>query len=127
MATANFAIPLNNNSKQTGDVTFQVLKENQANVTFQLTDAGSGTTNVLDLITSKGGQTKHHKYNLTFFGSKTSTDVSASEIGKIFDDANGGDWDYVQAQWTVGITGQSNQYEIQSGQTYDSNGWPPKD
>jgi hypothetical protein len=130
METTNYAIPLNDESKQDGDITFQALKENGTPVTFQLTNSAAGGGDTLDLITSKNSALRHHKFDLKFIGTTATVDVSPGDISTIFMDADGGDWDYVQAQWTIGkmdTPAKSNQYEVQDGKTEDSNGWPPKD
>jgi hypothetical protein len=124
-----FAIPLDASSKQTGDISFAELVDSNMDVTFQLTNAAAGATNSLDLMTSKGATVHHHSYMVSFSGTTASRVVGKSDIAAIFAEAYGGDWDYIEASWTVGAIDtpeNSNLFEVQGGNVYDSNGWPPR-
>jgi len=128
MATKSFAIPLDEDSKQTGDITFETLAKTSADVTFKITNVTAGAANDLNLITSKGGVTEDHKHTASVANGDATVTISHSIMVSIYNDANGGDWDYIEAKWTVGsvnVSGSSNNYEIQGGRTYDGNGWPP--
>ena len=128
MATKNFAIPLNSGSKQTGDITFAEMKDLDLPGTFQLTYITPAPQNQLNLKTSKNSTVTDHVFTATTSSGTASANLSAAQIAAVFEDADGGDWDYVQAQWTVGQTdqgGSSNQFEIIGGKTENGNGWPP--
>lgn len=125
MATISFAIPLNDESKQTGDITYKKLKDNSVDVEFLLTNAISGGEDVLDLITRKGSVSKHHIFDLDYQGGSASVTVGAEDIRTVWVDADGGDWDYVEAQWRVGGINQPNPSEQYELQTFNGNGWPP--
>ncbi|MCB9369608.1 MAG: hypothetical protein H6507_10920 [Calditrichaeota bacterium] len=128
MATKNFAIRLDNSSKQTGDFTLKLLVDAGTNATFKLTFVEAGTTNSLDFISSKNGVTKSHPYSASVTGTSAAVELSKTDLSAIYDDADGGDWDYVQAQWTVGKVddnGTSNNYVLQGNHVYDGSGWPP--
>lgn len=129
MGTKRFAIPLNSQSVQTGDVTFDTLVGNQQAVTFRLSNATAGNADELDLITTKAGSQLHHKFAATVSGGNASVNLTANQVKGVFDDADGADWDYVEAHWTVGAADTptpSSHFSIQSGSPYDTNGWPPK-
>ena len=128
MPTKSFAIPLNAASKQYGDISFKALVDALEVATFKLTYASSGDSDVLDLITKKNGTTKNHVFNLSFINNYAKVDISIAVLEAVFNDADGGDWDFVQAKWTLGGIdqgGTSNLFEIQDGRIYNSNGWPP--
>ncbi|MBU1638601.1 hypothetical protein KKC97_13140 [bacterium] len=130
MATKNFALKLDDQSIQTGDITFKELAEAKSPATFQLTHCGSGDDDVLRLITMKDGKETIQEFRITFLPTPTGeASLSASALSSVYGDAEGGDWDYVKAEWIVGSIDQgsaSNMYLIQDGQTYDLAGWPPK-
>jgi hypothetical protein len=129
MATKQFAVPLDSNSIQTGDINFKALVDDGSTVTFQITNANTGSTNELNLITKKNGSTKDHKFSANVSGSSMSAQLTAGQMAAVYGDAKFGDWDYIEAEWTVGAVdtpSNSNQYEIQSGHTYNMHGWPPK-
>ena len=129
MAVKQFAIPLDVSSVQTGDITFKGLVDNAKPVTFRLSNVSSGSTNELNLITNKSGTTKDHKFGATVFNGNASVELTAPHVEAIYRDADSIDWDYIQAYWTVGAVdtpGSSNNFEIQVGNVYDTNGWPPK-
>lgn len=130
MASKKFAIPLNRSSKQTGDITFADMAAAREMVIFRLTNATSAAAgNRLSLITKKGGITKEHNFDVTFTTTEAKATVPAEQIANVFADADGGDWDYVEADWQLGgvdTPNKSNNYEIQNGVVYNSNGWPPK-
>jgi hypothetical protein len=129
MATKQFAIPLDSSSKQTGDITFKKLVMNAANVEFRLTNtqAGAGDPQ-LNLITSNDGVSTNHIYNISVVNGVAQVTLTVPQMKAVYDDAIGGDWDYVEADWELGAVdtpGTSVNSEIQSGRTYDMNGWPP--
>ena len=129
MAIKQFAIPLNSNSIQTGDITLKGLVDNDQPVTFQLTNVSSGSTNQLDLITNNNGTQTSHKFTATISGGKASVDLTAAQVKSIYDAADDVDWDYVVAYWTVGAVDtpeKSNTYEVQNTQIYNTHDWPPK-
>lgn len=130
MATKQFAIPLNSSSKQTGDITFEALAAANATVDFKLTNVTAGMSgNQLNLITNKSGAATNHIFMVTFSSGDVKATLSAAQIDTVYNDANGGDWDYVEANWTIGSadtpSGSVN-YEILNSVVYDRNGWPPK-
>lgn len=128
MATKSFAIPLNSSSIQAGDISFRQLVDNGTNVEFQLNNVKAGPDDELDLITSKDGKEKHHRYSIAVSSGTASTTLSNSKLSSVYSDASGGDWDYIQAEWTVGTIDNgdsSNMYELQGGRTYNSHDWPP--
>jgi hypothetical protein len=128
MATKSFAIPFDDDSKQTGDITFTVLAETNADTVFKITHVSSEATIQLNLRTKKNGTLTNHIHAASFADGDATATLSHSAMGSILSDAKDGDWDYVEAKWTAGSfdqQGTSNNYEIQSGKTYDFNGWPP--
>jgi len=131
MAVRQFAIPLDSNSKQTGNRTFKELKDGNVAVTFKLGNvvASTGTSDKLNLKTKKGGVVTAHEFTLTFSAGTASVTVSKDDIIDVYNDANGGNWDYVEAEWTVGYTDTpitSVETIEQSNVVYDYNGWPPQ-
>lgn len=130
MATKQFAIPLDDNSQQTGDINFEKLRSAETDAEFRLTNVGSfGSGPQLNLITSKGGSQTDHIFQATISSGTASTTLTHHQIKDVFTDADGGDWDYVEAEWTVGqvdTPSTSNLFIIQAGRTYNLIGWPPK-
>jgi hypothetical protein len=127
MATKQFALPIDSNSKQTGDINLAQLSAANAAAEFRLTNVTSGT-NHLNLITSKGGTHTDHIFAATVSAGVASTMLSAGQLSGIYADANGGDWDYVEINWTVGSVdapAKSNTVVLQGGGTYDTFRWPP--
>ncbi len=131
MALKHFALPLDSTSKQTGDITFKKLKDDNASVTFDLTNVtSSGTTDTLNLRTKKSGSTTDHSFTVSVSNGTAKVDLTASQISTIYSAADGGDWDYVEARWTVGAVDTPNtsvMHEVQNGKTYNYNGWPPNE
>lgn len=131
MAVRQFAIPLDSNSIQTGNTTFEKLKEAIAAVDFVLNNVTAApTTNNLNLVTKKGGVMKDHIFTLTISGGKASATLSVSDMANVYSDAVSGNWDYVEAKWSVGSTDTpitSVMEMIQLGAPYDYTGWPPKE
>ncbi len=128
MAVKNYAIPLDSKSKQSGDANFEDFKSQWADVTFRLSHVASGATNEINLISSKNGKTRDHKFTATISSGNAEATLTHANIVTLCDDAKDGDWDYIQAQWTVGTVdsgGTSEDYQLQGGSTYNSNGWPP--
>jgi len=129
MAIKQFAIPLDDQSIQEGDINFKALANAGVSAEFELTNvSASTTTNELNLITKKSGATKDHKFAATVTGGKAKVALSTTNLNAVYDDAAGGNWDYVEAYWTVGqvdTPDKSNLYIHQSGRTYDYVGWPP--
>ena len=129
MATKQFAVPLDEHSTEPGDITFKALADAGTSAVFELTNVAAGLTPYeLNLITKKNDVIKEHKFSATIANGKASVTLSASTLSAIYNDANGGDWDYVEAKWSVGSVNtpeNSNQYEIQGGRTFNYNGWPP--
>ncbi|MBU0507206.1 hypothetical protein KKH27_00020 [bacterium] len=129
MATKQFAIPLDENSLQSGDITIEALMDAAAAATFQLSYVSSGGTNQLNLKTCKNSVVKNHIYACTIVDGSASVKLSTEQIKDVCEDADGGDWDYVETEWTMGgvdVGGTSNNFQIQGGTTYNKNGWPPK-
>lgn len=131
MAIKQFALPLNSSSLQTGDFTFKELYEAAKPVVFKLTDvtSGGGGTDKLNLRTKKNGAEKDHEYAAVVQAGKGYVTLSESDVAAVYSDANGGDWDYVEAKWTFGSVNDpatSVNYQIQNGVEGDTNGWPPK-
>ena len=127
MATKQFAIPLDSNSTRPGDANFKELADAGASANFELTNATAGVTlNKLNLITKKNGATKDHEFALSFAGGSAKATLTASDLSAVYNDAAGGDWDYVEAKWTVGqidTPNKSNMNIYQSGRTYNLFGW----
>jgi hypothetical protein len=129
MALAKFALPLDGASVQSGDITFRELVNAGQSVTFQLSNVSSGSTNSLDLITTKNGGAISHPFSTAVSGGTATVTLTTSQMQAVSADADGVDWDYVEALWTVGNVDSpdpSVMHELQSGQTYDLNFWPPK-
>ncbi|MCB9358269.1 MAG: hypothetical protein H6508_00045 [Calditrichaeota bacterium] len=130
MAVRQFAIPLDDDSIQTGDITFKKLDSGSADVQFTISNVVAASTgNSLNLKTKKSGTVTNHNFTLTFSTGRALATVSASSLSTIFGDADGGDWDYVEAEWTLGATDTpvtSVMEMTQSGNVYDYTGWPPK-
>lgn len=129
MAIKQFAIPLDGNSTQSGDRTIKELAEAGTGAEFQLTNVSSSSSaGTLNLITKKAGATTDHTFNTVVDSGKASVTLSVSNLATVFQDAVGGNWDYVEARWTIGVVDtpkESNQYMIQSARTYNLCGWPP--
>ncbi|MBU0690547.1 hypothetical protein KKC97_06695 [bacterium] len=128
MAEKDYAIPLDESSKQTGEATFEDFTRNGRDVTFNLTYITSGTSNILNLITNKGGTITNHEFKATAASGIASVTLSGAQISAVFSDADGSSWDYLRAKWTVGAVdsgGATNCTGIQGGQTYNQFGWPP--
>ena len=128
MATRQFAIPLDEGSQKSGDATFKRLDDAGTSANFELTNVAASTTaNELNLITKKDGATKDHKFNVTVSNGTVRVTLTTGNLAAIFGDADDGDWDYVEARWT--ISGQvdtpsnSNLYIVQDGHTYNFYGW----
>jgi len=129
MAVKQFAIPLDSGSKQTGEITIQALKNAGTSATFQLTNVVAGLLDELNLITQKSGSPTSHKFTLSIVNGVASATVGSDDLSKIFNDAAGGDWDYVEAHWTAGQVDNPSSsvcYVLQGGGTYNLYGWPPK-
>jgi hypothetical protein len=129
MAIKQFAIPLNDKSLQSGDINFKALVDNGAAVTFQISHVSSGSTNQLNLITTKNGTQISHVYTAIVFGSSASANLTATQMAAVYNDSDGVDWDYVEAHWTLGAVdtpSKSNMDAMQNQQPYDTYGWPPK-
>jgi hypothetical protein len=128
MAIKQFAVPLDTSSHQTGEITFQKLKDTATSAEFQITNVEAGADNYLNLITKKKGTTTDHVLPISIASGTGTVTYTASQIALIYGDASGGDWDYVEARWNVGEADKpekSVMYEVQGGRTYDINGWPP--
>lgn len=127
MAIKQFAIPLDNSSQRPGEANFKQLTDAGASADFEITNVTASTTyNELNLITKKNGATKDHKFTPSFGGGSAKVTLSASNLSTIYNDGAGGDWDYVEAKWTVGkvdTPNTSNLYIHQSGRTYNYYGW----
>jgi len=130
MALKQFVIPLDDQSIQTGDITFKALTEKDSGVTFKLTNVVSTSAQQqLNLVTSKDGAQANHVFSIAVLGGDAQTLLTPVQMKTVYDDAVGGDWDYVEADWTVGQVDspeKSNQYELQSGHVYNTHGFPPK-
>jgi hypothetical protein len=129
MAVRQFALGLDLDTVQTGDITFAELKENDLPVIFDLINVVEGQDDTVNFITKKGGVTTDHEFAVTITDGTAKVELSASQIATIYDDATDGDWDYVEARWTVGATDTpitSVEHETQDDIVYDSRGWPPK-
>jgi hypothetical protein len=130
MATKQFALPLDSQSIQSGDVKFAGLAFANLPADFCLSNIVSGSTNELNLATSKGGTVKNHIFTVSAQDGKASVTLSHSVLEGIKDDATGGDWDYVEATWTVGQINSpsvSAMTAVQANVVYNLFGWPPKD
>lgn len=128
MAIKQFAVPLDENSKQPGDITFVALADAGVAAKFQLTYVTTGGADQLNLKTKKNGTVTNHTFAATVTSGTASVDLTSAQLVTVYNDAKNGDWDYVEAYWTVGTIntgGTSNMNEIQSDRTYDGNGWPP--
>ena len=127
MAIKQFAIPLDNNSQKSGEANFKQIADSGTFADFEITHVIPGVAqNELNLITSKNGVTKDHIFAPTFGAGSAKVNLSSSELSSIYGDAAGGDWDYVEAKWTVGQSdtpSKSNLYIHQSGRTYNYYGW----
>ena len=131
MAIKQFAIPLDEHSLQTGNVTFKALATAGANAEFTLTNvANGGTVEELNLITRKNGATQDHRFSVTVSAGTARVTLNSGQLNAVYNDAVGGDWDYVEAKCTlaqVDTPDKSNMFAIQSGGTYNYYGWPPND
>ena len=129
MAIKQFAIPLDDQSDEQGDINFKALASAGASADFTLTNVASGmTSEELNLITKKNGATKDHHFSVTVSGGTAKTTLSTSDLNTVYGDAAGGDWDYVEAKWTLGAVDtpdKSNMKIYQSGRSYNYYGWPP--
>jgi hypothetical protein len=129
MAIKQFAIPLDSSSHQSGDRNFKELSDDGSSAEFELSNVGAGaTTNSLNLVTKKRGVIKDHVFSVTVSSGIAKVTVSHNDLSNAYADAAGGDWDYVEARWTVGqvdTPDKSNQYMIQNGRSYDLTKWPP--
>jgi hypothetical protein len=128
MAIKQFAIPLDDSSLQTGDTNFKALVDAGQPVTLKLTNVKSDSVNELNLITNNSGTQVSHKFTANVSGGTAAVDLTATQMKAICNDASGDDWDYVEADWTLGAVDtpdKSNLYLEQSGRTYDYIGWPP--
>jgi len=128
MATKQFAVPLTPESLQTGNFSFKELMDNGKEAEFQITNVEAGDGDNLNLITQKDSQTVDHVFDCKVTNGTGSLLLTASDIATVYHDADGVEWDYVEARWIVGevdTPGQSNMYEIQGDKTGDLNGWPP--
>ena len=129
MASRHFALPLDENSHQSGEITFKSLAGNQLAATFQLTNAGCVAVSPrLNLIT-KGHSQNDHVFSGVINDGEASVELSPSDLNDVYGDASGGAWDYIEADWIVEEVDTPDKSEmaiIQSGRTYDLVGWPPK-
>lgn len=131
MAVKNFAIPLDDQSDESGDINFKALATAGASADFKLTNVtGGSTSDELNLITKKNGSTKDHKFSISVSSGTAIATLTSSQLNTVYNDASGGDWDYVQAKWTVGSVDtpdKSNMNVLQSGRLHNYFGWPPND
>jgi hypothetical protein len=114
MAIKQFALPLEIGSGQAGDIT--------SNATL-----GQGQYS-LNLITSKDGDVKDHVLSVSSDSGNVVSTLTHALLMTIFNDAVDGDWDYIEAKWTVSAIDtpdDSKMFEVQSGHTYNLHGWPP--
>jgi hypothetical protein len=126
MAVKNYSIPLNDQSSQSGDRTFKSFRDAGTSVEFKLTHVTPADKNELNLITSYKGTVTNHVYSASISGGEATVVLSSAQISNVYADADGGDWDYVQAQWTVGVVdsgGKSQLLATQNSTVYDSYGW----
>jgi hypothetical protein len=131
MAIRQFALPLDENSVQTGEITFKQMRDNGMSVVMDITNIiqGSGSLDHLILRTRKNGTTLDHDFNIVVNSGTAEATITAAQISTIYNDAYNGEWDYVEACWVVGSTDTpttSVMHEIQDGKTFDLSGWPPK-
>ncbi len=129
MAIKQFAIPLNEFSTQSGDIHLKDLVNAGTSAEFKLSDIISGgAADELNLITKKNGTTKDHKFPVTVNSGTAGVVLTTQQLAAVYGDAVGGNWDYVEAKWTLGqvdTPNPSRQVEIQGGRTYNAHGWPP--
>ena len=129
MAIKQFAIPVDETSDESGDISFKELAVANTDAEFQLTNVTSGTTVCqLNLITKKNGVVTHHIFTVAVASGTAKVTLSHSDLSSVYNDANGGSRDYVEAKWTlqqVDTPSKSNQYIVQSNQTYNMYKWPP--
>lgn len=129
MSIKQFAIPLDGNSNEPGDITFKALAAAGSSAEFQLTNvSATSAANELNLRTKKNGVEKDHKFSVTVNAGSAKVMLTSANLNTVYGDADGGNWDYVEAKWTidqVDTPNSSNMYELQGGNTYNLHGWPP--
>jgi hypothetical protein len=131
MAIRQFALPLDENSVQSGEITFKQMRDNGTSVVMDITNIvqGQGSMGRLCLKTRKNGITLDHDFSIVVENGTAKADITSAQISGIYNDAYGGEWDYVEACWVLSSTDTpttSVMHEIQDGKTYDLSGWPPK-
>jgi hypothetical protein len=128
MAIRQFALRLDNKSIQSGDITLKELVGNSSPADFTLNNVQSGSGDSLNLITSKAGKTTNHTFAVSVSNAVASVTLSAASLLAIYEDADDGDWDYVEVRWTLGTVDSpstSQFYMAQNSTVYDFAGWPP--
>jgi hypothetical protein len=129
MMVKQFAIPLDASSKQTGDITFEDLAEKQAVCVFRITHIEWDANSTFGLITKKNGSVQNHAFDMVDESGSASARVTAAELAAVYSDAAGGDWDYVEAHWTmkaVDLPTTSAMTANQLGNVDNLFGWPPQ-
>ena len=130
MATKQSAIPLDVNSLQVGEISIRKLAECKAPAEFRLTnsDFNGDTVPHLNFVTSKRGSKTSHVFLARLREGTASVTLMPAQLQRIYQSADGGDWDYVEATWIVGeidTPAKSNALTLQSGRTFSAFGWPP--
>jgi hypothetical protein len=127
MAIKQFAIPLDTRSSRPGETNIKQICDDGTSADFELTNATeSPYLDELNLVTAKNAEKKDHKFTVSFKENSATVTVSAADLSKLYDDGEGGDWDYVEANWSVGqvdTPDKSSLYIHQSGNTYNLFGW----
>jgi hypothetical protein len=128
MAIRQFALKLNNQSIQTGDISLEELVDNSSPADFTLSNVEGTPNDELDLITSQNGVPRSHKFAASVSGGVARVTLSSANLSTVFGDAKQGDWDYIEVRWTMGKVNfpAASQFEmIQNSTVYDFAGWPP--
>jgi hypothetical protein len=128
MAIKQFALPLNEDSKQTGDITVKELSDNQATCVFRISHVICDSTLELNLITKKNNTIVNHVFAAVDESGSAAASVSAAQLEALYEDADNGNWDYVEARWTVRDIDNPSTSALtanQLGNVDNLFGWPP--
>jgi hypothetical protein len=124
MPTRQFALPLNSHSLCAGSITVERLVLRCMHLEFNLTNVASSGTYppMLNLITIRSGSLTSHSLMVRLSVDIASAILSPSQLKKIYESALGGDWDFVRADWSIGVADspeRSTMLVIQDGQSFD--------
>ena len=129
MPTKKLALPLYNHSLQQGDITFETLLLNRLDVELTLTNvtSSSNTPSILNFVTSRHGTLASFAVTVKVVDGVAFVSLDPSQLERIKEKAQDGDWDYVRLDWTIESLDTPELSEMrltQGGQRFGGFKWP---